>query len=221
MSVIPSALQELYNRFWDANVHFFNLTQNQGCGEFTEAFVEHAQNNGFPKVGHLKKSPSQTQWNGHANDAFLYNEPDPTLLRAVDIIGAAESTDPHNPPRKNWGIDDPRYTEEFWLKEPHGEPTPSPNMVPWVSYFGDTSNAEFKRVLAYDYARRPQGADWDVSVWAFRVVYTALMGLTSPQEGGHPLGLDGAREHHRPEWCAALGVPVVPVPPTWNIGDPV
>lgn len=93
--------------------------------------------------------------------------------------------------------------------------------VLYTAYQGDTSNAELKRTLAYDYARRPQGADFDISVWAFRVQHSALMGPIPPSQGGKPLGLINAVTKHRPEWCGALGVPVIPVPPGWNIGDPV
>lgn len=88
-------------------------------------------------------------------------------------------------------------------------------MVPWVGY-DEGSFQELKRQLAYDYARRPQGADWDVTVWAARVLHSATMG---PERV--PLGQVAALAKHRPEWCGALGVAVVAIPPSWNIGDPV
>jgi hypothetical protein len=97
------------------------------------------------------------------------------------------------------------------------EPASAPvdDMVPWVGYDENGFN-ELKRQLAYDYARRPQGADFDVSVWAARVFHSAYMG---PEKT--PLGLVAAVDRHQVEWCAALGVSVKDVPADWNIGDPV
>lgn len=208
-------IKPLCDSFFDAHAHEFNLTVNSGCGTYTEALVRHLQALGYSKVGHLKKSPGQTQYNGHANDAILYREGDPSLYRAVDLIGAAESTDLLNPPRKNFGIDEPRYTDEFWLASPASGGTSPSNMVPWVAY-DENGFQELKRELAYDYARRPQGADFDVSVWAARTFHNAFMGPDKT-----PLGMSAGISRARNEWCASLGVAVVPVPPTWHIGDPV
>ncbi len=98
---------------------------------------------------------------------------------------------------------------------PNPNPQPPANTVPWVPY-DENGFQELKRTLAYDYARRPQGADFDVTVWAARVFHSSTMG---PEKV--PLGKEAAMNKHRPEWCGALGVPVIPVPPNWNIGDPV
>lgn len=92
---------------------------------------------------------------------------------------------------------------------------PEPNVVPWVGY-DEGGNKELKRQLAFDYGRRPQGADWDVSIWAARVFHSAYMGPAKL-----PLGMAKALMKHRLEWCAALGVPVIPIPDSWNIGDPI
>lgn len=197
-------IKPVCDTFFDTQSKNFNLTTNEGCGLYTEALVKHLRNMGHVKVGHLKKNPGQTQYNGHANDAFLYREEDPTLYRAVDIIGAAESTDPNNPPRKNFGIDEPRYTDEYWMATPNtgGGGSTTPNMVPWVAY-NEQGYERLKQQLAYDYGRRPQGADFDVTVWAARVFHSQYFGPS-----GVPLGFDEALKKHRPEWCGALGVPV-------------
>lgn len=96
----------------------------------------------------------------------------------------------------------------------YGDDSPE-GYVPWVQY-DENGFQELKRQLAYDYARRPQGADFDVSVWAARVFHSCYMG---PEK--EPLGMEAALVKHRAEWCAALGVPVVPIPPGWQIGQPV
>lgn len=223
--MIPSALRQLSDAYFDANAQKFNLTENSGCGMYMESFIPYAQTHGYPLVGFLKKNPGQTQFNGHANDAFLYADgvDNPNgLWQAVDVIANAESKPPYNaghqPPAKGWSPDEPRYSVNDWMKEANANvPVPAPinNTVPWIGYPGDTANSELKRILSFDYSRRPQGADWDISVWAFRVMYTALMGLKSPNDGGLPLGVNEAVTHHRPEWCGALGVLVIPVPTDW------
>ena len=205
-TVIPDQLQSIHLEFWNAHASKFDMTHASGCGLYVEAWVIYAQDNGYPRVGHLIKNPGQTQYNGHAVDAFLYNEPDPVLLRAVDIIGAAESTDPNNPPRPNWGVDIPRYTQDDWSANAPGESSGGTGTVPWMAY-DENSFQKLKDALAFDYGRRPQEADFDVTIWAARVFHSAYMGPS-----GVPLGLDAAIDKHRPEWCAALGVTLVPLP---------
>jgi hypothetical protein len=91
-----------------------------------------------------------------------------------------------------------------WLEKPNqgGEGGEHDFMVPWVPY-DENSFQTLKKQLAYDYGRRPQQADFDVTVWAARVFHSQYFG---PE--GKPLGFDIAMRKHRPEWCAALGVPV-------------
>lgn len=207
MSELTEFLEEeikpLCDQFFHDRANEFDLTVNEGCGLYTEALVEYLRREGYDKVGHLKKNPGQTQYNGHANDAFLYREGDPILYRAVDIIGAAESTDPENPPKPNFGIDQPRYGEKDWMTEPNSEPAPQPDVVPWVPYDEASFNDRVQKQLSYDYSRRPQLADFKVSVWSARVFHSAYMG---PEK--KPLGFDQALRKHRPEWCDALGVKV-------------
>lgn len=205
MSVIPEELANFNNSFWMSNSQNFDMSTNDGCGQYTESWVASARAHGFNKVGHLKKNPGQTQYNGHANDAFLYNEPDPTLLRAVDIIFAAEATPPYSPsnpaPNINFGVDIPRYTVADWMPVPNGGPTPT-KQVPWVAY-NEQGFQRLKNMLAHDYGRRPQGADFDVSVWAGRYFHNCYMG-----PNGTPLGEQKALEKIKPELCAALNIPM-------------
>lgn len=218
--MIPDSLRHLANNFFDNNAHKFDLTENQGCGKYTEAFVRHAQSNGFPKVGHLKKNPGQTQWNGHANDAFLYKEAaseTDKLYQAVDIIGNAEAKPPYNntnnkPPTKHFGVDIPRYTEADWLAEPAGEGGEHDMMIPWAPYFGDKSSDKITRTLMYDFSRKPETINPGFGRWLNRCLHSAFLG-----PDGIPLGPDGALARHRPEWCQALGGldPNVPVPDTF------
>lgn len=205
---IPTQLEQLHRGHWGLFSVNFDLTTNEGCGLYTEHWVRYAQSFGYSKVGHLKKNPGQTQYNGHANDAFLYREAasvENPLYQAVDIIAAAESTDPNNPPRINWGVDIPRYKDSDWLSEPNGgsQPNLNPNpTVPWSGY-NENDSKTLRQQLAYDYGRRPQAADFDVVVWAARVFHSQYMG-----PDGKPLGFEGAMKKHRPEWCSALGIPV-------------
>lgn len=201
--MIPSQLEQLHRDFWGISHFQFDLTTNEGCGKYTETWVKYAQNHGYSLVGHLRKNPSQTQYNGHANDAFLYADGSDNpgeLFQAVDLIGAAESTDPMNPPHINWGVDLPRYTIKDWMKEP-GQAS-NPTTVPYVAY-NENGFQRLKKMLAHDYARRPQGADYDVSVWAGRYFHNCYMGPT-----GTPLGEDGALKRIKPELCASLHIDV-------------
>jgi hypothetical protein len=195
--MIPAELEKVCKDFWDANNSHYDLSHASGCGAYTEQFVLHAKHNGYPKVENLKKNPGQTQWNGHAVDAFLYAEPfseTNSLYQAVDIIASAESDEANF----NWGVDTPRYTSaDIWI----GEVDVDDN-VPWQPY-DENSFQALKDMLAYDYGRRPQAADFDVTVWAARVFHSAYMGPDKT-----PLGLNAAILKHRPEWCEALGVPV-------------
>jgi hypothetical protein len=82
---------------------------------------------------------------------------------------------------------------------PNPTPVPQPNMVPWVGY-NEQGFERLKRMVRHDYERRPQGPDYDVSVWAGRFFHNCYMG---PE--GKPLGEQGAL---KPELCASLKIPV-------------
>lgn len=206
--MIPTELRQLTDAFFDSNAHKFDLTENSGCGQYMESLIPYCQTHGYPKVGFLKKNPGQTNYNGHANDAFLYADgtDNPNgLYQAVDVITSAESKPPygpgHNPPSKGWSVDEPRYTLKDWSKEPNSNPTPIA-VVPYVPY-NENGFQRLKNMLAHDYNRRPQGADFDVSIWAGRYFHNCYMG-----PNGTPLGEDGALHRIKPELCGALGIPM-------------
>lgn len=197
--MIPNELKQFTDQFFKDNSKKFELSTNEGCGLYTEAYVVYAQANNWTKVGHLKKNSGQTNYNGHANDAFLYAEYVDGLYQAVDIIGSAEAKPPYtsdNPaPSANFGIDIPRYTAADWYLIEG-----STSMVPWVQY-NEQGFQSLKNMLAHDYARKPQGADFDVSVWAGRYFHNCYMG-----PDGTPLGEQAALERIKPELCSALGI---------------
>jgi hypothetical protein len=193
--MVPNELEDLYELWWSDHVHDFDKSTTEGCGLHTEAWVKYAKANGFPKVENLKKNPGQTQYNGHAVDAFLYAVPfseTNSLYQAVDIIGGAEGPNP----TYNFGIDQPRYTNaDIWIGS-----SPIPNTVPWKPY-NEQGFERLKKMLKHDYERRPQGPDYDVSVWAGRFFHNNNMG-----PDGTPLSEDAALSRVKGELCQALGI---------------
>jgi hypothetical protein len=201
---IPRELKDYTDAFFLANSDEFDLSTKEGCGKYIEALVIDAQNKGWDKVGHLRKRPDQTHYRGHAVDAILWNEPINGLLQAIDVIINAEAKPPYGSgneePSAGFGIDIPRYRTSDWLKSPMIGRTVA--TVPWVPY-NENGFDRLKEQLKYDYGRRPQDADFDVTVWSARVFHSAYMG---PE--GIPLGLEEAMLKHRLEWCDALGISV-------------
>lgn len=214
MSVLEDFLNQnvkpLFNAFFDAHAHEYDLTHNDGCGKYTEAAVAHVQIS-FPKVGHLKKNPVQTQYNGHANDAFLYREGDPTLYRAVDIIGAAESTDPSNPPRKNFGIDIPRYEDKDWLAKPGTSQPPVQQFPGYEELGGDQlCRVMVGMPLQADYLQAGKPLDDGSVVWTNRTVYDALHFIFVEKQKPEEAYRNSAFKH-RPEWRKELGLPPIEI----------
>jgi hypothetical protein len=208
--MIPTQLKKLCDKFFDDNAHDFDMATNEGCGEYMELLVPFCQAHSFAEVGHLRKNPSQTQYNGHANDAIAYDLGN-NLTHAVDCIANAEQPHPWvseggtNPdPAKNFGEDtiNAYKTDTDWLEKPNDEGGEHDMTVPYVPY-DEKGFQRLKNMLAHDYARRPQGADFDVSIWAGRYFHNCYMG---PE--GIPLGEQAALERIKPELCAALGIPV-------------
>jgi hypothetical protein len=78
-----------------------------------------------------------------------------------------------------------------------------PNTVPYRPYDGDSAWLEVGRVLVFDYSRRPQLLDDQSVVWTARTIHDCYM---------EKLSLQQSIDKHRIEWCAALGVPVIPIP---------
>lgn len=223
----------LSRNFFTSNHNRFDLATNEGCGKYTEAFVEYARKLDS-KIGHLKKNPSQTQYNGHANDAVLY----PTgvfngheeIYHAVDIIARAEqphpwkSEEPNNPnakddPEGQWSEDKvTEYHSKDWLAEPGSNPVPGPKMVPYKSYEGDTYwHDKVGKALYWDYTGKTHddkptsdnragriGLDSMSAIWIARTIHDIKMEGLDPQQ---------SLDKHRAEWCAGLQIPVIPIPP--------
>lgn len=185
--------------FFDIKNPKYDFQHKEDCGKYTEEFVIYFRDViGDKNIFHLRKYGAATQYNGHAIDAILYYDPERGTYQSVDLIGAAEGPDENA--SGTWTVQQVYYeAKDAYLigDEPPIEPG---NTVPWLAY-DENSFQALKNQLAHDYARRPQNADFDVTVWAARVFHSAYMG---PEKT--PLGLTAAIAKHRPEWCAALGV---------------
>ena len=192
---IPSYLAES-KEFFNANKHLYDFSHKDDCGKYTEKFITHLRNTvGDKNVGHLRKYGAQTQYKCHAIDALLYKDRD--KYQSVDFIGGAEG--PNASP--TYTIQEVFYASKDWSAEPPECGGTTPMTVPYVAY-NESSFQRLKKMLAHDYARRPQNADFDVSVWAARMFHNQYMG---PE--GKPLGEQKALERIKPELCAALGIP--------------
>lgn len=198
--MVPNYLH-LNRAFFDSNAHNYNLTTKEGCGKYTEHFLETLRDTtGDKRFKHLRKYGSQTQYNGHAIDVLAFDnrgQGDGTPIMETDILGDGESVNA----RPTWQVRETPYSADI-LMEPEeiGEPDETA-MVPWVGY-DENGFQNLKKQLDYDYSRRPQGADFDVTVWAARVFHSSTMGPNKK-----PLGLEKAIVKHREEWCGALGIP--------------
>jgi len=192
---VPNHTQHVVDYF-NAHVGQYDYRTHEGCGKFTEGCVEYLrlydQN-----IGHLKKYGGSTQWNGHAIDAVNYHDPSRGTYQSVDLLASAESANA----RPQWLIQEVYYTAADWYLIDAVEPEPIIPSVPWVAYNESLFNDRLQKQLAYDYGRRPQAADFMVSVWSARVFHSTYMGPDKK-----PLGFDAAMSKHRPEWCNALGV---------------
>lgn len=182
----------------------YNLKTHDGQGAFTDAVVStlHAKDSRF---GHLKKKPGQTDVHGHGEDAVLYLSDTPGQSQAVDFIGGAGGSNP----QPAWQVDAPRYSASDWAdptEHGFGGPSippqpPPPSMPSYEELGGDEGAKKITRVLESDYKRagRP-GLDGDSGAWLRRTDYDFLSGNVATVEA--------SVAKHRPEWCAALGIPV-------------
>ena len=219
--MIPEELKKLANNFFSDRAGDFDLATKEECGLYIEAFVRHAQNNGFSKVGHLRKSPSKTHYNGHAIDSFLYKEANEIgLMSSVDIIANAESKPPYNAinrgPGPNFDIDEPRYKIEDWLKEPMNTDDTNERNIKFPSYEslgGDNlARKELGRVYAFDAQRSGQARiNSGTVVWPNRVLYDTLYEVVVHGKDAKST-LHEIVEKQRADWCKIMGIPVIPVP---------
>lgn len=191
----------LLQEFFDINHTDYDFESKSECGRYTEDALDYLRmHNGNENFYHLRKYGSATQYNGHAIDVLAYDNRgtgDGTPIMEADILQNAETPGASH----SWQVRETPYQPKD-LMDPSeiGEPVPS-NMVPWVPY-NEQGFQRLKNMLAHDYARRPQDADFDVSVWAGRYFHNAYMG---PER--IPLGEQGALERVKPELCDALGIP--------------
>jgi len=220
-SPIPATLKPICDTFFIANFVKFDWAHKEECGRYMQVLIPHLVSKGFTDAGFLRKNPGQTQYQGYGIDVIAWDLGG-NLTHAIDVIASAESPHPWksegggNPTPSPTFIEDKNTaykTNTDWLSEPMEQPVP--NTVPWVPY-DENSFQELKRQLAYNYARRPQGPDYDVSVWSARTFHNAYMG---PEKT--PLGFNAGLERAMRECCSALNVSYEIPPPGWNIGDPI
>ncbi len=93
------------------------------------------------------------------------------------------------------------------LPVPTSPGAPPPAFRPYEALGGDGAGMAISRVMAFDYMRaNGRGLDRGCGSWMFRSCFVLVTGedniLTAEQ----------AIAKYRPEWCAQLGVPVIPVP---------
>lgn len=215
---VPWELKQFTDAFFLSRANEFDLTEASGCGQYIEALVIEAQNKGWEQVGHLRKFGSQTQYNGHAVDAIAYDFGG-NLAHAVDLIVNAEAKPPyssnHRPPSVGFGEDTVTIyeTNKVWYlideNDNGNSDSGGNNTIPWQPYWGDPASDKITRALFYDFFRRPESYNPGMGRWLNRCLHSAFLG---PK--GIPLGVDGALDKHRPEWCEALGGldPNIPVP---------
>ena len=190
--------------YFKAHTSEYNFASKEDCGLFTERFLVHLRNTtGNIRYKHLRKYGPATQFNKHAIDVLAYdnrNAEDGTPIMEIDILGGAESSNAV----PTWQVRETVYQVKDLMEPEEVESGPADpvNMVPWVSY-NEQSFERLKRMLKHDYSRRPQGADFDVSVWAARMFHNQYMG---PE--GKPLGEQAALERIKVELCSALSIPL-------------
>lgn len=190
-------------------------------GPNTEGFIRKLAPRLFAEDPHFGLNGKRGDPNDISDDAINFKgegaDIDPTNgnspVTVLDVIGGAGGpnpqpqwavvTNPSAPVKAAWV-----YPGEVVVEpgEPI-EPCPNPELhtmklVPYVNY-DENGFQRLKKMLAHDYSRRPQGPDFDVSVWAGRYFHNCYMG---PE--GTPLGEDAALKRIKPELCAALGIPV-------------
>jgi len=203
--------------FWNANASRFNFASKEDCGKFTEEFLVYLiDETNEHHYAHLKKSGSQTQYNGHAIDVIAFDNrsyDDGTDIMEVDIIGAAESYDAS----PTWQVRETQYTEDDLLQPsdlPDGGSKPPDEVAPFPGYEelgGDALCTELIGIpMQADYETAKQPMNAGSSVWVNRTVYDAIAWVVT--KGLPPrLAYQKSAEKRRPEWQAALGLPVTAV----------
>lgn len=202
--MIPNDFHIL-NFFFNEHKYEYNFSDKDNCGKFTEDFLVYLHKvTGNLRYKHLRKYGSQTQYNKHAIDVLAYDNEgssEGSLVMEVDILGSAESTDQIiKPTYATWQRRNTSYTSKDLIESNEIGELVENNMVPWVGY-NEQGFERLKKMLKHDYERRPQSADFDVSVWAGRYFHNQYMGPNKI-----PLGQNEALKRIKGELCLALGI---------------
>lgn len=200
---VPDRSAQL-KEFFDVNHNDYNFEDKNECGRYTENALEYLRmHNGNENFYHLRKYGSATQYQEHAIDVLAYDNREDkqsgeTDIMEIDILKDAETEGASH----SWQVRNTPY-EPKDLMDPSeiGEPVPG-NTVPWVGY-NEQGFERLKRMLKHDYERRPQGPDYDVSVWAGRFFHNHYMG---PER--IPLSEQASLERVKIELCSSLGIPL-------------
>lgn len=95
-----------------AALEFGPLDSHEACAKFT-GFVVPRLFKLDPNIGHLKKDPSRTNYQGRAVDACLYL----ATGQAIDIIGGSKVASPSTPGTPAWSVEEiARYSAADWIK---------------------------------------------------------------------------------------------------------
>lgn len=199
--------------FFAANASNYDMAHKEGTGTYTEAFVSWMQKNVDVNVGHLKKKPGQTQWNGHATDAVLLPVGN-GVYHAFDIIGNAEQPHPWvseggtNPdPRPTWNEDKTtNYTKADWLETPESElPAPAPSFPDYELDFGGDKYATeaIGGPLERDYHKAKQSLNAGSATWFSRTYFDAVKFTVVDGMDGK-VAIDKSVAKRQPEWRKAL-----------------
>lgn len=166
--------------------------------------------------GWLSKPAGGFNVDGYADGAIVFGNNHADLNNVLKIVTQVGSNNP-NAIQIGSSVQ-PRRTEDVWAMpvplpaalrsyllnggEPIPIQPPSPSMPSYEALGGDEGAKKITRVLEADYRRagRP-GLDGDCGGWLRRTDYDVLSGLCKT--------VDDSIAKHRPEWCAALGIPVI------------
>jgi hypothetical protein len=105
-----------------AAAEFGPLDSHERCAEFT-GYVVPILHELDANIGHLRKDPSRTNYQGRAVDACLYL----ATGQAIDIIGGSKVASPQNPGTPAWGVEEiARYSAADWIKPGNARTPPAP-----------------------------------------------------------------------------------------------
>lgn len=162
--------------------------------------------------GYLTKSSGETNFDGFAEDAVCFGNNESDLQNVVDLISGTGApgasiggsvqlrrTNNHWFPPQALKQDELDYLMNGW--QPIPVPPAELTYPSYEALGGDAGAAKISSQLETDYRRagRP-GLDGGCGVWLRRTDYDFLVGICKTVEE--------SIAKHRPEWLAALGLPV-------------